>query len=287
MGSTMIRRAARATAIAGCAVLLSTAIAAAGGLYFGLPFHSLDLSTTFTRVPIAMDGATDVLATALADMGFSPAELAEILSGFEEAGEAVEETLSMLPSTVPIPLLGVGFEIGLPLLIVDGLRFTGGFVSDSLIRGIADAAGAPIPRPLFEAVFDIDELAFYGSAAVDVAFSSWMLSTELIKRLDLSLVGLTLGGGLDVIRGHVTPVLDVDIPVQYRDALADALAALRIDEFAWSVFAAHATVGFEVGLPFLRLYGDVRFFLPLSREENWWGVQVGAFAGLLGFAILF
>ena len=70
-------------------------------------------------------------------------------------------------------------------------------------------------------------------------------------------------------------------------ALADALAALRIDEFAWSVFAAHATIGFEVGLPFLRLYGDVRFLLPLSHGESWWGVQVGGFAGLLGFAILF
>jgi len=287
MGSAMIRRATRTTAILLGIVVLSAVVAVAGGFYLGLPYHTLDLSATFTQVPVAMAGATSVLAAALADMGFSPAELAEILDGFEEAGETVGETLSALPHVVPIPLIGGAFEIGLPLVIIDGVRFTGGFVSDSLIRGIADAAGTPIPQPLFEAIFDIDEVAFSGSASVDVEFSSWMLSTELIKRLDLFLFGMTLGGGFDVIRGHVTPVLDIDVPAQYQAALADALAALRIDEFAWSVFAAHATIGFEVGLPFLRLYGDVRFLLPLSHGESWWGVQVGGFAGLLGFAILF
>jgi len=283
----MIRRIARVAAITVGILLIATLIAVAGGFYLGLPYHTLDLATTFTQVPIAMTAATSVLTDALAGMGFSPAELGEILDAFDQAGVAVEETLSVLPRTVPIPLIGGGFEIGLPLLVIDGLRFTGGLVSDSLVRGIADAAGAPIPQPLFEALFDVDEIAFTGSAAVDVEFSSWLLSTEVIKRLDLILFGLTLGGGLDVIRGHVTPQISIDVPAQYASALADALAALRIDEFAWSVFAAHATIGFEIGLPFLRLYGDIRFLLPLSQGENWWGVQVGGFAGLLGFAILF
>jgi len=287
MGPTMIQRAVRGVGLGAMIAALLASAAVAGGLTGGLPFYTLDLSSTYTQIPMAMEDASSVLADALAGMGFSPVELAAILEGFDEATGAVEETLGALPNLVPIPLIGGGFEIGLPLSIIDGLRFSGGFLGDSLIRRLAEAAGSPIPQPLLHVLFDVDELALAGSASVDIEFSSWMLSTEIVKRLDLLLLGFTLGGGIDIIRGRVTPILDIDVPTEYQAALSDALAALRIDEFSWSSFAAHVGVGFEVGLPFLRLYGEVRFLLPMSQAESWWGVRVGGFAGLVGFVILF
>ena len=283
----MIQRAVRGVGLGAMVAALLASTAVAGGLYGGLPFYTLDLSSTYTQIPIAMDDTSSVLTDALAGMGFSPIELAVILDGFDEATGAVEETLGALPNLVPIPLIGGGFEIGLPLLIIDGLRFTGGFLGDSLIRSLAEAAGSPIPQPLLRVLFDVDEISLAGSASVDVEFSSWMFSTEVVKRIDLFLLGITLGGGIDIIRGRVTPILDIDVPAEYQIALSDALVALRIDELSWSAFAAHVGVGFEVGLPFLRLYGDVRFLLPMSQAETWWGVRVGGFAGLVGFAILF
>jgi len=287
MGSEMILRAARVTAIALGMVILSAAIAVAGGLYLGLPCYTLDLSATFARVPVAMNDATAAIGEALSDMGFSPLEIAVILDGFEEASDAVEVGLPAFPTLVPVPLIGGGIEIGLPLLVIDGLRFTGGGLADSMIRAVAEVAGSPIPQPLFDVLIDVDEIALEGNASMDIEFSSWMLSTEAVKRFDLLLLGVTLGGGLDVIHGRVTPILDIDVASDYASAVSDTLAALRLDEIFWSAFAAHVGIGFEVGLPFLRLYADLRFLMPLSQNESWWSVRVGSFSGLFGFAILF
>jgi len=283
----MIRQAACVAATALGMVILSAAVAVAGGLYLGLPCYMLDLSATFSRVPVAMNDATAAVGEALSDMGFSPLEIAVILDGFEEAIDAVQEGLSAFPALLPVPLIGGGIEIGLPLLVIDGLRFTGGFLADSMIRTVADVAGSPIPQPLFDVLIDVDEIALEGSASMDIEFSSWMLSTEAVKRFDLLLLGVTLGGGLDVIHGRVTPILDVDVGPDYASAVSDTLAALHLDEIAWSSFAAHVGIGFEVGFPFLRLYADLRFLMPLSETELWWGIRIGSFSGLLGFAILF
>jgi len=158
-------------------------------------------------------------------------------------------------------------------------------LNEGLVRDLADLAGTEIPEPLFQADFDSPEFA--GSATIDVAFSSWMLSTDVVKRLDALVLALTLGAGVDLIRGEIRPVVNLDIPPTYEDDIAAVLAALHLDELAWSTFAVHGVIGFEIGPPFLRLYGDVRLLLPLSELASWWDLRAAGWAAVLGVVIQF
>jgi len=283
----MNRRAVWVMGIVIWGLLLHSGGVVGGGLYFGLPFYSLDLEGTFTQAPDALEGATAALEDALLDLGLSPIELEEIHEAFADAVDAVEETLQGVPTLVPVPMIGGAIEISLPMHIIDSVRVTGGLLNDSLLRSLARIAGTEIPKPLFEADFDLEELALSGSTTVDLAFSSWMLSTELVKRFDLLVLGFVLGGGLDLIGGEIRPLVDIELPAEYRDGVDDALAALHLDELTWSTVAMHAVLGVELGPPFLRVYGDLRVILPLSQRVSWWEVRVADFAGVVGIAILF
>lgn len=268
-----------------CGILIHAAIAAAGGVTFGVPIYTLDLSDTLNKIPAAVDGAFTALEGALVDLGVSPVDLAEIRDRIDETLDQVDDFAQTFPPLLPIPLVGGTVEISLPLIVVDSVRFTGGLLSDGLLRGVVRLAGTEIPQPLFNASFDSE--GFYGAATIDVAFSSWMLSTDAVKRFDLLILALTLGGGVDLIRGEIRPLVDLDVPSEFEDDVAGALAALHLDELTWSTFAVHGVVGLEIGPPFLRIYGDVRFLLPLSEAANWWDLRSGGLAAVLGIVIRF
>jgi hypothetical protein len=268
-----------------CGALIHATMAAAGGVTFGVPIYTLDLSDTLDRIPIAVDGAFTALEGALIDFGIPPADLNEIRDRIDETLEQIDDFARTFPPLLPVPLLGGTIEISLPLIVIDGLRFTGGLLSDGLLRGVASLAGTEIPQPLFDAAFDSE--GFSGAATIDVAFSSWMLSTDVVKRFDLLILAFTFGGGVDLLRGQIQPLVDLDVPSEFEDDVAGALAALHLDELTWSTFAVHGVIGLEIGPPFLRIYGDVRFLLPLSKAANWWGLRSGGLAAVLGVVIRF
>jgi hypothetical protein len=285
MGSTMRTRLLRASAVAVCGVLIHTAVAVAGGITFGVPISTLDVAGALVRVPIAVDAAFAELEEALIDSGLSQTDLDEIRDRIDESLEQVDDLAETLPPLLPVPMLGGTIEITLPLVLVDGVRFTGGLLSEGLVRGVARLAGTEIPEPLFEVSFDSTE--FTGAATVDVELSSWMLSTDVVKRFDALVLALTLGGGIDLIGGEIRPLVDLDVPAGFEDDVADALAALHLDGLTWSTFAVHGVVGLEIGPPFLRLYGDLRFLLPLSEGAGWWDLRSGGLAAVLGVVIRF
>jgi len=222
---------------------------------------------------------------ALIDLGVPPAGLDELRDRIDETLDQVDDFAQTLPPLLPIPLLGGTVEISLPLIVVDSLRLTGGLLSDGLLRGVVRLAGADIPQPLFDVTFDSE--GFAGQATIDIAFSSWMLSTDVVKRFDVLVLALTLGGGIDLVQGEIRPLVDLDVPSEFEDGAAGALAALHLDELAWSAFAVHGVIGFELGPPFLRIYGDVRFLLPLSEAADWWDLRLGGLAAVLGVVIRF
>jgi hypothetical protein len=265
------------------AVMLCGLPAAAGGVYFGIPVTTLDLSTMLERVPVALGDGFGALTAALVDYGVPPSELAQIQQGFDDAAESIEEFTGTLPTLLPIPHLGGGIEIGLPLGVIDGIRLTGGLMTDGLLRSIVDMVGIDVPNPLVDVDIAIGEDT--GHVTADLAFSSWVLSTEAVKRFDLLLLALNLGAGLDLIGGRIAPSIDYDLPAEFEDGMNQALDALHLDELAWSAFAAHGVIGFELGPPFLRLYGDLRWTLALSHSEGWWGIRPGPLTALLGFVI--
>ncbi len=281
----MRTRLLRASAAAVCGVLIHVAVVVAGGVTFGVPISTLDVSGALDRVPIAVDTVFAELEEALIDSGLSQADLDEIRDRIDESLEQVGDLAEALPPFLPVPMLGGTIEISLPLILIDGLRFTGGLMNEGLARSVARLAGIEIPEPLFEVSFDSPE--FTGSATVDVALSSWMLSTDVVKRFDALVLALTLGGGIDLIGGEISPLVDLDVPPGFEDDVADALAALHLDELTWSTFAVHGVVGLEIGPPFLRIYGDLRFLLPISEGDGWWDLRSGGLAAVLGVVIRF
>ncbi len=278
-------RLARMTLTVAGAVLLGALTVNAGGLYLGLPLATVDLEASLTKVPIAVGNALDALETAIAGLGVPPSEWDEIQQAFDDALASVETFAETFPAWVPLPLIGGGVEIGLPLVVIDGLRISGGMVSDELVRSIAGWGELDIPRPLVDFEIDIGEET--GTVLGDIDLSAWMLSTELVKRFDLLLFAVTFGAGIDLIGADVVPTLVVDVPEEVEDGVADAVAALHLDALSWSSFAAHATLGFEVGPPFLRLYGDVRWTMPVSSSTEWWALGTGPLSALIGFVIRF
>ncbi len=281
----MKERSLCALAVAICGVLIHAVAASAGGVTFAVPMYTLDLSGAMDQVPVAVEAAFAGVEGALIDYGLAPEEVDEIRDRVDESLVQIEELWQTVPPLLPIPLLGGTIEFSLPLIVVDSLRFTGGMLNDDLLRGVARWVGTEIPAPLVDETFDMD--GFTGGALIDVVFSSWMMSTDVVKRFDLLVLAVTLGGGVDLVRGEVQPLIDLDLPPEWDDAADDALAALHIDELEWSSFAVHGVVGFEIGPPFLRLYADVRFLLPISSEANWWGLRTGGLAAVLGVVIRF
>ena len=285
LGSAMKTRLLGVSAAVVCGILIHAAMAVAGGVTFGVPIYTLDFSDALDRIPIAVEGAFAALEGALIDFGIPPADLDEIRDRIDESLEQIDDFARAFPPLLPVPLLGGTVEVSLPLIVIDSLRFTGGILSDGLLRGVARLAGTEIPQPLLDVAYD--SAGFSGAATIDVAFSSWMLSTDVVKRFDLLILALTLGGGVDLMRGEIQPLVDLDVPSEFEDDVAGALAALHLDELTWSTFAVHGVVGLEIGPPFLRIYGDVRFLLPLSEAANWWDLRSGGLAAVLGVVIRF
>jgi len=285
VGSTMNQQSVRTTAAVVCTILLCGLSVTAGGLYFGVPFFTLDLSATLAQVPVAVNGAFNALEAMFIDLGVPLAELSEIRSQFDGALAGIEDVTSEFPAWVPVPLIGVGLEFGLPLVVIDGIRISGGLLSENLVKSISGMAGFEIPQPLAD--FDLEIGEYSGNVTADLEFSAWALSTEVVKRLDLLILALNFGAGLDLLRGEILPLISYDLPSEMAGGVAEALNALHLDELTWSAFAVHGMIGFELGPPFLRLYGDVRWTMPLSQTEKWWGIRLGPVSALLGFVIRF
>ena len=281
----MSQRPVCTTLVVICAILLCGVSATAGSVYIGVPAFTLDLSTTLTQLPVAVDGAFDALEATFAGLGVPPAELNQIRAEFDDALAGIDDFTQDFPAWVPVPLVGGGIEFGLPLVIIDGIRISGGLLSEGLIRSVSDMAGFQIPQPLAD--FDLEIGEYLGNITADLDLSAWLLSTEVVKRLDLFILALNFGAGLDLLRGEILPRISYDLPPEMMDGVAEALDKLHLDELAWSAFAVHGMVGFEIGPPFLRVYGDVRWMVPVSQDEEWWGIRLGPVSALLGFVIRF
>jgi len=264
---------------------LFSVAAQAGGIGVEFPLYMVDLTRTLANVPVAVQGAFAEIEDALADLGMPPAELATLSAQFDQALSDVEQGLAAFPSLIPVPHLGGSIEFSLPLGVVDGLRFSGGVLNDQILRGIGGLFEFSFPQPLVEV--EVEEDGFAASFAADVSFSSFVLSTDLVKRLDLVIAAIDFGLGVAMIQGSVTPAVDYDVPPQFQDGAAAALEALRLNELHWSAFGVHGLVGFELGPPFLRLVAEGRFFLPVSQSTGWWEILVGSFTGSMGLVIRF
>ena len=281
----MISSPVRAVATLLLCLTLGAVTVSAGGLEFGLPFYTIDLTGTLARVPVSLDTAFGVIEAELIAQGIPLGDLEQIRSEVVAVFDEIEVAADGLPPLVPVPLLGGGIEFSLPIPFVSGLRLSGGLLNDLVIRRLADAASLPIPQPLLDASFEFDAVS--GGATADAGFSTWMFSAEVVSRFDALFAATNVAVGVDWIHGEISPVVELDLPPDWVAPVSDALAELHLDELAWSTFAVHGAVGLELGLPFLRFYADVRFLLPISERVGWWNLRTGQYTGALGMVIRF
>ena len=281
----MISASVRTTAVVFLCVTLSAAAGFAGGLEASLPFYTIDWTGTLERVPVALDAAFGVIEDELLDRGIPPADLDEVRGEVEAAFDEVEATLEGLPLLLPVPLLGGGIEFSLPIPFISGLRLSGGALNDLLVRRLIEVAGETIPVPLFEATFDADTVS--GSVTADAAFSTWMASADVVSRFDALFAAMSVAVGVDWIQGSIAPSVDLEIPPDWTATATDALEELHLEALSWTSFGVHGALGVELGLPFLRVYGHVRFRLPVSERVGWWQLRAGRYAGALGMVIRF
>lgn len=286
MGSTVISRAAFAMAVVLLGVCAGGASVWASGVYLGLEAYTLDMTGTWAQVPVAASDAFDELLTMLSDQGVPPAGLAEISADFDETVANLHAAVSAFPPLIPVPLVALGVEIPLPWVVIDGVRVSVGFLDDRLVRGLAKSLlGIAIPDPLVDETIDVgDDTATF---TADLAASTWMISIDAVKRFDVLFLGADFILGADVLWGSVIPAVEFDVPEGWDVGVGAALAALHLDEISWSALGLHAGIGFEIGLPFLRLYAEARFLLPIRLSVGWWDLRAGVLAGALGIVIRF
>ena len=280
----MIRRATGTGLFALC-VLFAAVPACAGGFALELPIYTIDVSNTFSQVPVAAEAAYDSIDDALAAHGMPPEDRDALRSGFDDALADVVDGLALVPTILPVPHIGAAIELGLPLLVIDGIRISGGILSDGSLRWIADLAGYSLPSPIVDVAFD--EAGISGSVVGDLGFTSWIVRTELRKRLDLFVIALNLGAGVQLVGGAVNVELDVDLPAALQGGVNVAIDELHTDGLTWSAFGVHGLIGIEVGPPFLRLAAEARYVLPISQSTGWWGIRQAQLGGGVGVTIRF
>jgi len=260
--------------------------ASCGGISFGIPFYTVDLTETLELIPQTVSDSLDALDTWLTDLGMPITEIDDLLSDIDSSITDYLSAIEELPTaSFPIPLVGGSIEFGLPLVVIDGIRLSGGILNQTILFGAADLLNLGVPNSI-DGQIEID-----GSTTtytIAPSFSTFMLSTDVIKRLDLVIAGISFGAGVDLIQGEIglaTPIIDLIDPPS--PGFQSVLDALHLDGLSWSAFAAHASLGVEVGLPFLRLVGEARFMLPISQTPGSWKIKVGQWAGSVGLVIRF
>ncbi len=265
-------------------IALAAMGASCGGISFGVPFYTVDLTETLEEtIPGIVDNSLDALDLWLRDLGMPTTEIDALLSEISSSiTDFISNIKELSTTSFPIPLVGGSIEFGLPLVVIDGIRLSGGMLNQAILFGAADLLNLGVSN-------SIDgEIEINGSTteySITPLFSTFMLSTDVVKRLDLAIAGISFGAGVDLIQGQIglaAPIID-PLPSGFQSVLDE----LHLDGLSWSAFAAHASLGVEVGLPFLRLVGEARFMLPISQTPGSWKIKVGRWAGSVGLVIRF
>jgi len=259
--------------------------ASCGGISFGVPFYTVDLTETLVTIPGIVDNSLDALALWLQDLGMPTTEIDTLLGDINNSiADFISNIEEISITSFPIPLVGGSIEFGLPLVVIDGIRLSGGILNQAILFEAADLLNLDVPHSIDGQIEINGSTTEYTIAPL---FSTFMLSTEVIKRLDLVIAGISFGAGLDLIQGEIGLDPSITIILPSSDGFQSVLDALDLDGLSWSAFAAHATFGVEVGLPFLRLAGEARFMLPISQTPGSWQIKVGQWAGSVELAIRF
>lgn len=264
---------------------LGAMMGSAVGLELGCEMVGIDVAGAYDRVPEALGSSFDAVTRLLADRGIPPSEIARLTAEFATVVADVSSTLGSFPSAIPVPLLGGGIEIPLSLLIMDGVRVSGGILNRAIVHGVAAAAGLSIPSPLFAETFDVGGESV--RVAVDADLSAWSISVAAVKRLDLWLAAVQFSAGAGYSAGEVAVDVVRDAPAAWAGGIDEALAAVHLDEIRWAAFTTHVGARLEVGFPVFRLFAEARLVVPLAQRIGWWSLDVARWSGTLGVVIRF
>ncbi len=281
----MIARRAATASVLALALCLGAAGARGVGLDLGGEILAVDVAGAYAEVPAALAGSFDALLSLLADEGIPPGELAGLEAELDATVADITGALDELPGFLPVPLVALGIELPVSLVVVDAVRVSGGLLRDAWVRGIASAAGVVVPTPLVDRTFDLggDPARF----AVDASFAAWSLALDAVKRLDLWIAALSLSAGMGYAAGGATVTVEREVPSSWEPAVDEALAALHLDDLRWAAWSTRLGARLELGLPFLRVFAEVRLVQPLVAWVGEWDLVAAGWAGTIGVVIRF
>jgi len=277
MGSTLNKNRVLAKGLVfGVIIFLSSFAAFPGGVGLDLSVCTLDLSGPFGKVHTAA-------SSALTALGIPTTNAASILTDLDTSLADIEAAYPI--EYFPLPMIGGTIEIGLPFIVIDKVSFSGGLINDSILRSIADMAGYSISQPIISDM-QVDLGSETADVTADLQLSAFKLTCEVAKHLDLLIAGIELGAGVDLIQGSIVPIVNATAPTHQTEINA-AKAALHLDGLTWTTFAGHISGQIELGPPFLRLFVQGSYLVPLSEESGWWGITSGNVSGKIGLVIRF
>ena len=106
--------------------------------------------------------------------------------------------------------------------------------------------------------------------------------------MDLFLAAIDLSAGVDYASGAVVIDIGREVPAEWAGGVDAALAALHLGDLRWSTLLDRTSACVSnSGLPFLRLYADVRLVQPIAEWVGWWDLHGGGLAGSVGVVIRF
>jgi hypothetical protein len=152
----------------------------------------------------------------------------------------------MIPDFLVVPLLQLRLQLGLPLGIVNALRMEVSALSIKESIELNEGEGVLI---------DLD---------------TYFFSVSTLRRFNLFLLGVYFGLGADLINGSLS--------------LSSQAFQNIIDH--WRAATLHGLGGFWIGLPFLQIYGEGKFLVPLSQDKGNLKLSVGNFQISVGLMVL-
>ena len=156
-----------------------------------------------------------------------------------------------LPSQIMVPHLGVAFSLDFPLLFVDSLRIAGDFFDTRYLRQFVNSSIS-------------DDLG------ANFRANSRILECSALKELSIPLIDLFGGAGFTYSSGTVSVEDNAG-----GDSFSDS----------WSFWGANYVAGVGVGLPFFKVYGQLRHLAPLFVDDPI--VEVRGFGFGLGIQVKF
>ena len=215
--------------------------------------------------PRAKIGVSVGVAAVALDLGAAKSFLLATLEEVPLPLEGLVDAIAGLPPLAPVPLIGGGLSIPVPL---GSVELTASFLTDGMLRG----AG----------LWPAEGLELSPQLTADFHLLAYRLSLHWELAVDLWLLAAGFGMGFELVGGRFHPQLASPDP-----EIQALLPEFCPDAFGWLAVGPGLRAFFELGPPFLRLTLAGWWLLPLYQAPGEAGLLVAPPGGSITLSLRF